>query len=192
MAKAVAKIEDDDLSPEEVACLPRERAFIHAFLETNNAAKAAEMAGAECSASNEFARVGYRYLQRERVQKAMAVIAIKQIRNLAPRAVNAYKELVDNNLQPAVRFKTATSILERLSPSVAKVDVTHTHKFDPIKITLEFLASLKKQGWSREQLLTEFTPFELDHFEKLLASGDVIDADFEEIRQVKEPDFGDW
>ncbi len=181
--KPGAKIEDEDLSPEEEACSVRERAFIHAFLDTNNAAESARMAGAECSDANNFARVGHRYLSRERVQKALAVITLKRVKSLAPSAVKAYGELV-NSFNPAVRLKTATNILERIQPSVTRQEIEVTHKFDPVKTTLEFLAALKRQGWTREQLLAEFSPFELDHYEKLLALEDksnVVDTDFVEV-----------
>jgi phage terminase small subunit len=186
MANALTKSEDEreDLSPEEEACLPRERVFIQSYLDTKNAAESARLAGAECLDAAGFARVGLRYLGRERVQKALAVVTLKRIKSLAPKAIRAYEETVDNALQPAVRLKAAMAILERISPTVTKTDVTITHQFDPIKTTLEFLAALKAQGWTREQLLAEFSPFELDHYEKLLALEDkskITDVEFEEV-----------
>lgn len=186
--QTVNKQKDDEresFGPAMLACRPDEREFVALLLQGKSAAEAAKLAGwgETDSSSQTLARIAYRLTHRPRVQEALAEEIKKLQRGRLPiKAIQAVEQILDSQFHKD-RARTALAILERIDPTVSRQEIEVTHKFDPVKTTLNFLASLKARGWTREQLLGEFSPFELDHYEKLLAVEDhrIVDADFVEV-----------
>ena len=190
----VAKVEEEDVSdlPMELQeCLPVERRFLEAFLQSNNAAEAARVAGAGnpdgSSSANTMARIAHRFLQRPRVQAAFAVLIRQQVRKLGPSALLAAQQILNNPAHKDLA-RVSLAVIEKIDPSVQKVDVSVAVKFDPVKTTLEYLAHLKSIGAPREVLVAEFGEFGLDHFEKLAEAKQepIIDAEFTELLSSEE------
>jgi hypothetical protein len=173
---------EKDLSPEEQACSVAERRFVVAFMETGVAAQAARIAGCgnEGTNANSFAVMGNRLLGRSRVQDLLRVHYKRQVRSLAPISLMAIKDIMAN-LQHKDRLKAAVLVADRLDLVESKINMTVEHKFDPIKVTLELITEYKKKGWTREMLLTEFSPFELAHFETLIAKSQPLEVEFKEL-----------
>jgi hypothetical protein len=179
---AVRDPEKEEWSAAMQLLTPKERLFVISMSQGNSLANAARAAGygdADSDAAY-YAKTGWRESHRDKIIAALVEISKLQVRAMAPDAIQALKEIVNTKSDPA-RLRAVSLILSRVDPEVTKIDATVTHKFDPIKVTLELLAGYKKNGWSREMLLTEFSPFELDHFEKLLAKDTPVDAEFTEL-----------
>jgi hypothetical protein len=178
--KLAAQIEDvSDLSPEEQALTPTERRFAAAFMMTGIAAQAARAAGCgtETSTAQTMATLGMRILDRPKVQDALRVLYKRAFRSLGPVSLMAVKDILASPTHKD-RLKAAVLVADRLDLVETKIAMTVEHKFDPVKVTIELLQGYKKQGWTREMLLTEFTEFELAHFEKLIKEAAPIDAEF--------------
>jgi hypothetical protein len=177
------QIEDvSDLSAEEQALSPTELRFCQAFMQTGVAAQAARASGHgnEGTTAQSFATIGMRLLDRPKVQDALRVLYKRQFRSLGPVSLLAIKDIVASPNHKD-RLKAAAMVADRLDLVETKIAMTVEHKFDPVKITLELIQDYKKKGWSREMLLTEFSPFELAHFEALIAKSQPLDVPFKEL-----------
>ena len=175
--------------PAEVRDLPTDkmRAFVLYYCTHRNGARASKEAGylPEMADALDHAQNAYKLLHREDVTDAVIAMTRRQLRTLAPEAINALKETLQSPFNKD-RVRAAAMVLERTDAPTHKVDVTHTHRFDPIKITLGELARLKRLGANREAIMLALdfqSPFELEHYESLLAkdSGDVIEAEYVEL-----------
>jgi hypothetical protein len=162
---------EPNYGPAMEALPEKERDFVLHYFETNNAAQAARLAGFGTPTSNAptMSNLGNRLKHRPRIIEAMIEHLKIVVRSQGPQILGTLSEVMDDAREPAARSRVALALLERFDPTVSKVDVNVTHKFDPVKITVEWLIELKKSGWSREQLLGEFTEFELAHYEGLIA-----------------------
>lgn len=171
--------------PVEVANLrnDRERAFVTTYcLNGGNGADAARQAGYGDKALRRdpqyFADTAYRLLGIERIRDAVDALSKRTIRTLAPKAVEAVSDILDMPHHKD-RLRAADLVLNRIDPAVQKVDVTHTHKLDVTKESLEYLAHLKTIGASRDMLVAEFGELGLTYYEELLAKREnIIDAEF--------------
>jgi len=173
-----------DLPPELDGLDAKEAAFAEAYVTNGgNAAQAARDAGygEEGSKAMTFARIGYRLLGRDRVRDAVIALSKRAARTLAPRAVQVIKETLDGPIFNARdRLRAASMVLDRTDAVTQKVDVEHTVKFDPVRITIQLIEERKRQGLSRDEImrLEGFTEWELQHFERLAAKDAPIDAEF--------------
>jgi hypothetical protein len=181
-----------DLSPTLAACLPKERLAIEYRLEGHGFAESCPRAGYGLPGSTPetLAKIGYRLFRRDRVLAALLEEAKKNLRNSAPEALRAVRQILSDE-HHRDRFKAISLVLDRSDAVVTKIDATVTHKFDPVKITLELLTGYKKAGWTKEMLLTEFSPFELAHFEGLLAHDAPIEAEYKEVPAPYDEDLAD-
>src|SRR5262249_53474312 len=83
-------------------------------------------------------------------------------------------------------WKAVQAVLERLDPTVQKVEVEHTHHIDHDTEALNQLRTLKALGVARDKLVEVFGEIGLDRFEKQLALEDkstVVDAEFTEVKE---------
>ena len=162
---------DPDYGPAMAALPEKERDFVLHYFDCNNAAKAARLAGwgSPTSSADSFSTIGRKLKHRPRIIEAMIEHMRLVVRTKGPTILSTLDSVMEDVREPAARSRVALALLERFDPTVSKVDVSVTHKFDPVKVTVEWLIELKKSGWTREQLLQEFTPFELSHYEGLIA-----------------------
>jgi len=180
-----------DFGPAMTLCLPKERAFIVALLEGKSGAQAAREAGygAEdgTSTSETMARIAHRTLGRGRVVDALAEQSRRTIRSLAPSAIQAVKEILTTTSHKD-RAKVALNVIERIDPTVQRVDAHVTHEIvDHRKDALEQLRSLKALGVAREKLEELFGFTGLPMLERQLAEQDAkqpIDAEFTVVDDV--------
>lgn len=180
---------------EDEGCTARERLFARYYVENSNGAAAAKAAGygTENTTAVGFAVEARRLLRRQRVQALVIALSRAALRSLAPRAVQALGEML-NERHGRERLGAAKEILARTDAAVSKLDVSHTIKFDPVRAVLDLIAQRQKQGLSRAEImrLEGFSDFELQHYEKMLAAKDApIDAEFTELPAPgdDDPDF---
>ncbi|HUZ32268.1 MAG TPA: hypothetical protein VMV19_09245 [Xanthobacteraceae bacterium] len=177
--------EAEDFGPAMSACLPKERAFVLVLLEGKSGAQAAREAGYGAqdgtSTAETMARIAHRTLGRGRVIDALAEQSRKTIRSLAPVAIQAVRDVLTTTNHKD-RAKVALNLIERVDPTVTRVDAHVTHEIvDHRKDALEQLRSLKALGVAREKLEELFGFTGLPMLEKQLAEQDAkqpIDADF--------------
>ncbi len=148
----------DDYGPAMTACLPKERAFVLALLDGKTGAQAARQAGygVEGSTAETFARIAHRTLTRNRVIEALAEQSRKTIRSLAPSAIQAVKDILTTTNHKD-RAKVALNVIERVDPTVQRVDAHVTHEIvDHRQEALTQLRALKALGVTREKLIELF------------------------------------
>lgn len=185
-----------DMPPELEGLDAKEAVFVEAYVTNGgNSAQAARDAGygEENSKALTFARIGYRLLGRDRVRDAVIALSKRAARTLAPKAVSVIRETLDLPVFNARdRLRAATMVLDRTDAVAQKVDVEHTVKFDPVKITIQLIEERKRQGLSRAEImrLEGFTEWELQHYERLAAKdAPIIDAEFKELpAPAEDPD----
>lgn len=163
----------------------KRRLFVLHYLNHRNGARASREAGylPEDATAEDHAQHAYKLLHDESICDAIIAMTKRQLRSLAPEAINAIKETLQTTFHKD-RMRAAALILERTDSVTQKVDVQHTHKFDPIKITLQELARLKTQGATAEAIMLALdfrSQFELEHYENLLAKEAPIDAEYREL-----------
>jgi hypothetical protein len=191
MAKALVPTDEDEMGPAMLACNKRERAFIFALFDPAGCsrAEAAKQAGYGnadgTSTSETMAKIGYRLARSPRVQKAVAELIPGMATALGPQAIRAISDTLLNTAHPQ-RLKAGLSIIERISPTVQRIDAHHTHEIvDRTKVAIEHLTRLKAKGANREFLIAEFGELGLAHFETILAQQNqpkaIIEAEFTEV-----------
>ncbi len=190
MSKSLVTAEDaDDFGPAMLACLPKERAFILALLEGKAGAQAARQAGygAEdgSSTAETMARIAHRALTRNRVIDALAEQSRRTIRSLAPSAIQAVKDILTTTNHKD-RAKVALNLIERVDPTVQRVDAHVTHEIvDHRQEALTQLKALKALGVAREKLIELFGFTGLPVLERQLdQQAPAIDAEFIEVSDV--------
>lgn len=177
--------------PEPLRALPtnKMRSFVLNYISHRVGARASREAGylPETATALDHAQNAYELLHRDDVIEAIVAMTKLQLRSLAPAAIAALKELIEQPGRDAARVRAITTVLERTDAVVNKVDVTHTHHFDPIRVTLDEIVRLRSAGATREAIMLALglqSDFEMSHYENLLAQEKpVIDAEFEEISE---------
>jgi phage terminase small subunit len=179
---------DSELSEAEAACSPQERAFVHHLMtltpERGFKVRAARLAGFKATTAHNLNSLTQRLLIRPRIIALIAEVTRKQIRTSAPNAVHAVHEILADRGHKD-RLKAANVILERVDPTVARLDVNVRHEvIDRDKEAVEYLRKLKSLGVPHEKLVEELGFSALPRYERLLALEDaskaapVIDADY--------------
>jgi phage terminase small subunit len=179
---------EDDFGPAMSALPAKERAFVLALFDPAGcsraeAAKRAGFGNAEGTSTSEtMAKVGYRLANRPRIQQAIAELIPGAATALGPLALRAISDTLLNTTHPQ-RLKAGLSIIERISPTVQKIDANVRHEIvDRTKVAVEHLTRLKAKGANREFLIAEFGELGLAHFETILAKQEQpIEAEFREL-----------
>jgi phage terminase small subunit len=200
MAKVPALV-DDEL-PACLKALPNERwrvavvKFCDDPRSTDHGAKvrAVKAAGYEGSAQV-LANRAQRIFTDPRVIEAINELMRKELRNMAPAAVNVLKQILHDPLHKD-RLKAADKILERFDPVVSKseVSVTHRRELSPDELLLKELRDARAGlGFTREQLINLFGRGGLDRAEQLEAleaaeQAKVIEADYVVVEPAPEPE----
>jgi len=186
--------ETGHLGPAMTALSCRHRVFVAAFMNGRQGSGAAVAAAKAAGYGNRdgsstpaaMAVIASRIKARDDVIAAIGELAKKQIRQLAPLAVEAVRDIVSTIGDPH-RLKAANVILERIDPQVSKHEVAHTVEIvDPLTKDLQSLATVRKLGASREKLEELFGwqgLYRLEQEEKRrsVASGTVIEGEFTEV-----------
>jgi hypothetical protein len=182
---------EGDLSEREVACSPMERRFVHWLMnlppKRGFRVRAARLAGyGKHSSPHNLNSIAQDLLARQRVVNLIEEVARKQIRSAAPEAIAAVREIIVDKDHPH-RLKAAQTILERIEPTMQRVDVTVKHEVvDRDAEAVAYLRKLKALGVSRDKLEEELGYSDLPRYERLLELEDaknamaplVIDADY--------------
>jgi phage terminase small subunit len=191
--EAAAEPASEPLSAVEAACAPRERAFVHHLMtlkpERGFKVQAARLAGYRASTAHNMNSLAQRLLKSPRVVALIAELTPKRIHAMAPNALEAYEEILADR-DHKDRHKIATSVLERISPTVQRHDINVRHEIvDRDKDMVAYLRKLLALGVSREKLIEELGYSDLPRYERLLAledasksAGPVIDADYAVIK----------
>jgi hypothetical protein len=157
----------------------KQRAFVEFYLlerpartgVISNQAAAARRAGygSPTSTSVSMSHIGWRLLQDERVQAAVAEEARKMLRGAAPDAVKALLEVV-RNPEHKDHVRGIDMMLRRTDPEIVRTDMNITHRIiDPEQEELEELRALRELGTPRAKMLEIFGGNRLPMLEKLEA-----------------------
>jgi len=192
-AKEIAELTRDEW-PAEVRDLPTDkmRAFTLYYCSHRNGARASKEAGylPETADALDHAQNAYKLLHREDVTSAVIAMTRRQLRALAPEAINALKELLQQPFGKD-RARAIAMVLERTDAPVTKHsvtgEITHKHVIDHEEEALNQLRSLKALGVAREKLAEVFGQFGLERLEAKLEP-EPIDAEFSEVTPERDPD----
>jgi phage terminase small subunit len=192
--KQLVTADDFAMSP-EMAALPtaKQRAFVDSLFEIDGrgqpltAAAAARAAGyspdGDSHAHNSAAQ---KLVKDPRVQAALQAEARRRARFLSPEALQAIKEIIGDRYHKD-RLKAAHLILERVDPTVQRVDAHVTHEVvDHKRDAIDQLRTLKALGVAREKLEELFGFSGLPALERQLVEQEArrpIDAEFVELRE---------
>jgi phage terminase small subunit len=185
-----------ELSAVEAACSPKERAFVHHLMtlkpERGYKVQAARLAGYSASNAHNMSSKAQDLLKNPRVIALIAEMVPKRIHAMAPNALEAYEEILSDPSHKD-RHKIATAVLERIAPTVSRVDVNVRHEIvDRDKDMVAYLRKLLALGVSRSKLEEELGYSDLPRYERLLALEDAskappaIDAEYTVIEQAAE------
>lgn len=174
--------------PAELRALPTDklRLFTLNYLNHRNGARASREAGylPETATAEDHAQNAYKVLHRQDVCDAIIALTRRQLRALAPNAINALKNAMDKPFGPE-GIRAALAVLDRTDSVSQKIDVTHTHKTDHEAEALNQLRSLRALGVARDKLIEVFGAFGLERLEAKLLP-EPIDAEFSEVE--RDPD----
>ncbi len=194
MAKELVPTEEDDLGPAMLACLPRERAFITELFDPAGcsraeAAKRAGYGNAEGTSTAEtLAKIGYRLARSPRVQSAIAEIIPGLATALGPMALRAVSDTLLNSAHPQ-RLKAGLSIIERISPTVQRIDANVRHEIvDHRQDAFEQIKALLMMKTPREEIERSYGYTALLDAEAKLAreANQPITVEYEEIPDVSD------
>jgi phage terminase large subunit-like protein/phage terminase small subunit len=203
-SKALVKPESDGLGPAMKALSPKHQRFVLALFENpkpgSHGAIAAAARAAGYGLNSEPATVaviGQQIAHREDVQAAIAEYTRKEIHKTGPAAVSAVRQIVSDPLHKD-RLKAANVILERITPTVQRVEVAVSVAVDHTKEALEALRYMKELNVPRQKLLEHFGHTGLPRYERMLAEQEVatkgqeiVEAEFKEIPpNDNNPDWG--
>jgi hypothetical protein len=185
------------LSAAESACSPKERRFVYWLLNLpprkGFRVQAAKLAGfGKDSTPHVLNSITQVLLRRQRVVDLIVEVTRKQIRSSAPEALAAVKEILAD---PAHRdrLKAAQVVLERIEPTMQKIDVSVKHEVvDRDGEAVAYLRKLKSLNVSREKLEEELGYSDLPRYERLLqledakrAATPVIDAEYSVVEDKR-------
>ena len=186
-ATEIAKMTEAEY-PAEVRALPTDklRLFTLHYLNHRNGARASREAGylPETATAEDHAQNAYKILHRSDVVDAIIALTRRQLRSLAPTALNTLKYAMESPFHKD-SVKASLAILERTDSVTQKIDVRHTHVVDHENEAINQLRSLKALGVAREKLVEVFGQFGLERLEAKLEP-EAIDAEYTE---VEDPDF---
>jgi hypothetical protein len=189
--KQIAELEGP-LSAAEAACSARERRFVYWLLnlppKKGFRVRAARLAGfgAKFSSSpHNVNSIAQALLSQQRIIDLIVEVTKKQIRSSAPEALAAVREIIADSAHRD-RLKAAQTILERVEPTMQRVDVNVRHEVvDRDGEAVSYLRKLKSLGVSREKLEEELGFSDLPRYERLLqledakrAAAPVIDVEY--------------
>jgi hypothetical protein len=192
--RAVEAIEES-LSVAEAACSQRERAFVYWLVNlpphVGYKVRAARLAGfGRHSTPHVVNSITQVLLRQPRVIDLIAEVTKKQIRTMAPEALQAVREIIADS-DHRDRLKAAQVVLERIEPTLQRVDVNVKHEIiDRDGEAVAYLRKLKALGVGRDKLEEELGYSALPRYEKLLeledakrAAATVIDADYTVVEE---------
>jgi hypothetical protein len=194
-SRAVARKDEieGELSAVEAACSPMERRFVHWLMNLppkhGFRARAARLAGyGKDSTPHVLNSIAQDLLSKQRVIDLISEITRKQIRTSAPEAIAAVREIIADP-EHRDRLKAAQTILERIEPTMQRLDVRVQHEtVDRNAEAVAYLRKLKALGVERSKLEEELGYSDLPRYERLLALEDakkvqVIEADYAVINE---------
>ncbi len=164
---------EGDLTAIEAACTARERRFVHWLFQLppkyGFKVQAARLAGyGKNSTPNTLTEIVGDLLKKQRVVDLITEITRKMVRTSAPQAVAVVHEIMADP-EHRDRLKAANVVLERLDPTVQRLDVNVKHEVvDRDKEMVNYLRKLKALGVSREKLEEELGYSDLPRYERLL------------------------
>jgi hypothetical protein len=189
IAKQIAELEGP-LSAAEAACSARERRFVYWLLnlppKKGFRVRAARLAGfGEDSTPHVLNSIAQTLLAQQRITDLIVEVTRKQIRSSAPEALAAVREIIADP-EHRDRLKAAQTILERVEPTMQRIDVSVKHEVvDRDGEAVAYLRKLKELGVSRSKMEDELGYSDLPRYERLLELEDakrvaapVIDADY--------------
>jgi phage terminase small subunit len=179
---------DGPLSAVEAACTPMERRFVHWLMnlppKKGFRVQAARLAGyGKNSTPHVTNSIAQDLLQKQRIVDLIAEVTRKQIRTHAPEAIAAVLEMIADP-KARDRLKAANVILERIEPTLQRLDVHVKHEvIDRDAEAVAYLRKLKALGVPREKMEQELGYSDLPRYERLLDLEDakrapVIDAEY--------------
>jgi len=195
MASNTAKSKDiieRDLTVTEAACTPQERRFVHWLLnlppKKGFRVQAARLAGyGKKSTPHVVNSITQVLLSQQRIIDLITEVTKKQIRSSAPEALAAVREIIADP-QARDRLKAAQTILERIEPTMQRLDVRVQHEtVNRDAEAVAYLRKLKALGVSRDKLEEELGYSDLPRYERLIEMEDakhkVVDADYTVIEE---------
>jgi hypothetical protein len=190
MTKQQAEQIEGPLSAAEAACLPMERRFVYWLLSMppkhGFRVRAARLAGyGRNSTPHNVNSIVHVLLSRQRVIDLIVEVTRKQIRSSAPEALAAVREIISDP-EHRDRLKAAQTILERVEPTMQKVDISVKHEVvDRDGEAVAYLRKLRELGVSRSKMEDELGYSDLPRYERLLeledakrAAAPVIDVEY--------------
>ena len=196
MAKALVPNSDTDeadLGPAMSACNERERAFIFAVCDPagHSRAEAARISGygVEGTTAETFAKIGYRLSRSPRVQAGLAELIPGLAVALGPQAIRAISDTLTNSTHPQ-RLKAGLAILERVSPTVQRIDANVRHEIvDHRQDAFEQIKALLAMKTPREEIERSYGYTALLDTEAKLAreANQPITVEYEEISKEEIP-----
>jgi len=172
---------EGELSALEAACSPMERRFVHWLMNLppkhGFRVQAAKLAGyGKDSKPNVLNSIAQDLLRKQRVIDLIEEVARKQLRSSAPEAIAAVREIIADP-EHRDRLKAANVILERIEPTMQRLDVRVKHEtIDRDAEAVAYLRKLRSLGVSREQLEQELGYSDLPRYERLLELEDAKNA----------------
>ena len=187
---------EGQLSEREAACSPMERRFVHWLMNLppkhGFRVRAARLAGyGKNSSPHVVNSIAQDLLAKQNVVNLIEEVTRKQIRSAAPEAIAAVREIIADP-QHRDRLKAATVILERIEPTLQRLDVHVKHEVvDRDAEAVAYLRKLKALGVERSKLEEELGYSDLPRYERLLeledaknAMAPVIDADYAAVEDA--------
>jgi len=186
---------EGELSAVEAACSPMERRFVHWLMnlppKKGFRVQAAKLAGyGKNSTPHVLNSIAQDLLAKQRVVDLITEVTRKQIRSTAPEAIAAVREIIADK-EHRDRLKAATIILERIEPTLQRLDVHVKHEVvDRDAEAVAYLRKLKALGVERSKLEEELGYSDLPRYERLLeledaknAMAPVIDANYAVVEE---------
>jgi hypothetical protein len=150
------------LGPKMLACTPKERRFVFAYVNGLGASLKKTEAGTQAARAAGYSDVAggakvraFELLHRERVLEAIAEVCAKEFRALAPAAIWAIKERLADSRKPDLQLKAGFGVLSRLGYAETTntvVDLNLNVELNHTEAAVEDLRRLKALGFSKEQL----------------------------------------
>jgi hypothetical protein len=178
------------LSAAEAACSARERRFVYWLLnlppKKGFRVQAARLADfGKDSTPHVLNSIVQTLLAQQRITDLIVEVTRKQIRSSAPEALAAVREIIADP-EHRDRLKAAQTILERVEPTMQRIDVSVKHEVvDRDGEAVAYLRKLKELGVSRSKMEDELGYSDLPRYERLLeledakrAAAPVIDAEY--------------
>jgi phage terminase small subunit len=188
LARRTSEVLEGDLTEREAVCSPMERRFVHWLLNLppkhGFRVRAARLAGYGKKSTPQVVRsIAQDLLSKPRVISLIEEVVRKQIRSSAPEALAAVREIIADP-EHRDRLKAAQTILERIEPTMQRVDVRVSHQMiDRDAEAVTYLRKLRALGVERSKMEEELGFSDLPRYERLLELEDaknatVIDAEY--------------